>query len=585
MPRMRSFFLLLSNLVAAAVLVAVLAGLGWGAWQALPESSRALFRDPRSTLQGAQRGVQSGPANPITALLERLREWLAERRDLVDTVRTADGSSAGLVPLPAWTSVDERRVFGTTETLWQSRRGKLSGARWSRVVFSWADIQPGGPRDWRAGHYMRDDIIRRERDNGVELVGLLMSTPAWAAVRPGEGGRAVPSGLYRPVDDPQNLWAAFVRHMARDYRGRIDTWIIWNEPDIRPGDPNAQYHSWAGDERDYARLLTVASLAAKQVNPKARIVFASTTYWADQNAGRPLFLERVLGVLAEDPQVQARGFGFDTVGLNLYTSPDDLRRVAGIYRAVLDRFGSPATLWLTETNAVPYDDPGRGLAREQNGFRVTLDQQASYVVQAFAMGLAAGYERLAFHSLVDRDTGDELWGLVRNDGTLRPAFVAYQTATRYFGGANRVVFAGRERPLWRWPAGGFPPNWQVYLVVLERDAGAPAPPSPPSGAEGTAPGPATAQGRQRVSVLWNGDADPLQVSVPRLAERAALVDKYGRVLPLEPDGDRWRLTLPGATAHSPLDPEGFFFIGGDPLLLVEDGVAADTPVVPPSLLA
>ncbi|MDQ3700040.1 MAG: hypothetical protein M3442_03855, partial [Chloroflexota bacterium] len=471
---------------------------------------------------------------------------------------------------------------------------KLSGARWSRVVFSWSDIQPRNPREWRAGHYLRDDIIRKERNNGLELVGLLMTTPGWASVQSQsgpspDGGRAVPAGLHRPVDDPQNLWATFVRHMAADYRGRIDTWIVWNEPDIRPGDPNDQYYSWAGDERDYARLLTVASLAAKQGNPRARIVFASTTYWADQNAGRTLFLERVLGVLAEDPEARARGFGFDAVGLNLYTSPDDLGRVAGIYRSVLDRYGSTATLWLTETNAVPYDDPGPGLAREQNGFRVTLDQQASYVVQAFAMGLASGYERLAFHSLVDRDTGDELWGLVRNDGTLRPSFIAYQTATRYFGGAKRVVFAGRERSFRRWPPGGFLPNWQIYLVVLERDAGAPAPPVPASGGPATAAAaPATGaagQGRQRVSVLWNGDAEAVQVTLPRLAERAALVDKYGRALSLEPDGDRWRLTLPGATAHSPLDPEGFFFIGGDPLLLVEEGVAEDAPVTAPEVVA
>jgi hypothetical protein len=86
-------------------------------------------------------------------------------------------------------------------------------------------------------------------------------------------------------------------------------------------------------------------------------------------------------------------------------------------------------------------------------------------------------------------------------------------------------------------------------------------------------------------VLWNGDPDALQVSLPRLAERATLLDKYGRVQPIEPDGDRWRLTLAGATAHSPLDPEGFYYVGGDPLLLIEDGVPDGAPVTPPDLVA
>jgi hypothetical protein len=94
-----------------------------------------------------------------------------------------------------------------------------------------------------------------------------------------------------------------------------------------------------------------------------------------------------------------------------------------------------------------------------------------------------------------------------------------------------------------------------------------------------------AEGRQRVSVLWNGDAAPVQVSLPRLAERATLLDKYGRPLHLEADGDRWRLTLAGATAHSPLDPEGYFYVGGDPLFLVEDGVPEGASVTAPDILS
>jgi hypothetical protein len=599
MRRLKAFALFLSNVVATVVLVALAGAIAWGVWQVLPDSTRSVFRDPQAAVQGAQRGVRAGPANPFTALIERVREWFAERRDLIDAVIAADGTSGGITPLPGWASADQRHVFGATETLWQSRRGKLSGARWSRVVFAWSEVQPGGPRDWRAHYYLRDDLIQRERANGIEVVGLLQATPAWAATRREDGGRAVPAGLYRDVNDPQNTWAVFVRKMASEYRGRIDTWIIWNEPDILPDGPNSQYYNWAGDERDYARLLAVASQAAKAGNPRARIVFAATTYWVDQNAGRPLFLDRVLAILAAEPPVPG-AWPFDAVALNLYSSPDDLRRVGAIYREVLDRHGVGVPLWLTETNATPYDDPARGLARPPNGIRVTMDQQSSFVLQAMAMGLTAGYERLAIHSLTDRDTTDELWGLIRNDGTLRPAFVAYQTAARYLGGADRVEFAGRERARWPWPQGGYLPNWQVYLVVVERPAGVPGAPPPGPAPDATPtpgrglrlpwdpdPGPPqpVALGRQRVSVLWNGDAEAVQVTLPRVAERASLIDKYGRVLPLEPDGERWRVTLAGATAHSPLDPEGFYYVGGDPVLLVEDGVAEGAPVVPPEIAA
>ena len=516
---MKSFLRLLKNLGIIALFLVVAGGGAALTWHFMPEGSRHLLRDPL--------------------------DYFFDTRD---EVIAADGTSGGISVLPAWTGADAGRFFGATETIWQSRRAQVAGVRWSRVVFYWSDIQPSSAREWRAPFYLPDRMINKERANGIEVVGLLMNTPRWAQTDPRQSIRSAPAGLDRPVDDPANVWATFVRRMAAEYRGRVDTWIIWNEMDIGAGGPNAQYHTWAGDHADYARLLRVAYLAARQGNPNAKIVFGATTYWADTNENRPLFLERALTVLAEDPEAARNRFYFDTVALNLYTSPDDLGRVADVYRGVLARFGSSAPLWLTETNATPYDDPVKGLGREQNGLRVTLEQQASYVVQAFAMGLAAGYERMAFHSTMDRSTEDELWGLIRNDGTLRPAFVAYQTAVRHLG-SGKARFVGGLRPEWRWPAGGYVPNWQVYLVAVERDGG------------------------ELVSIVWNGDGEPLEVTLPVRSEQASLYDKYGRAIPLTRTGDRWKLTLPAATAHSPLDPDGYYFIGGDPLLLVERGVA------------
>ena len=220
-----------------------------------------------------------------------------------------------------------------------------------------------------------------------------------------------------------------------------------------------------------------------------------------------------------------------------------------------------------------------------------MEEQSSYVVQAMALGLTAGYQRIAFHSLTDRDTGDELWGLVRNDGTMRPSFVAYQTATRYLSGAERVAFVGRERAAWPWPAGGYLPNWQVYLVVVERGPALPRRPARAgSDAYARAPLPAPwtgdpppaqprAEGRQRVSVLWNGDPTPVQVSLPRLAERPSCWTSTAPQ-PLEPDSDRWRLTLAGATALSPLDPEGYYYVGGDPCSWWRTASRRGAPVPP-----
>ena len=219
MRLVRLLFAVVANLAVLAVLLALLAGAGYGAWQLLPQVSKDAITKPFDTLQSAKRGAERAPRTPLTALIIRIADWFAEQRDLVDVVRSADGTAGGLNPLPEWTSVDGNRVFGATETIWQPRRAKLAGVRWSRVVFAWSDVQPGGPRDWRARFYLRDDMIDRERKNGVEVVGLLMHTPRWAAARPAEGTRSVPSlrtmpQISSPVSRSIMEWSAIRSYPA-----------------------------------------------------------------------------------------------------------------------------------------------------------------------------------------------------------------------------------------------------------------------------------------------------------------------------------------------------------------------------------
>lgn len=77
---------------------------------------------------------------------------------------------------------------------------------------------------------------------------------------------------------------------------------------------------------------------------------------------------------------------------------------------------------------------------------VTQDEQAAFIPQALASTLAAGAQRIAIYKLKDT-AGDvaanpEPFGLVRMDGSRRPAFDTYRIAVRYLAGMNSV---SRER--------------------------------------------------------------------------------------------------------------------------------------------
>jgi hypothetical protein len=202
--------------------------------------------------------------------------------------------------------------------------------------------------------------------------------------------------------------------------------------------------------------------------------------------------------------------------------------------------------------------------------KTTLDQQAAYAVQSLALAAAAGYQHAEFYSMVDGNTCEEpAWGLERADGSRRPVADAIRTAVGYFSNYTNVHFTPLSRPQEAWPAwpnnpNSYLPNWQVYQVAFDRP------------------------GNQRVTALWNGDGTPLRVRVPKNGANARLVDRRGFERSARAEDGAWVVDLPAATARFQLDdvnrdPDGYHVIGGEPILLVEEGVAPSTQVATPTL--
>lgn len=266
--------------------------------------------------------------------------------------------------------------FGAVEAFRANTRADDAGVRWTRIVFWWSGLQPDGPDSWN-GFYFPDDLLQQELDSGRQVVGLLLNTPPWA----GDGSpNSVPRGLERPLEDPKNHWARFARSIAERYRGRIDHWVVWNEPDI--WDPGAPVHTWSGSVEQFYRLQKLGYLALKQGNPNARVGLAGLTYWWDHFHGRQQYFERYLQVAERDPEAAANGWFFDAAVLHLYNEPEGLYRAPTLYKHLLASRGLSKPIWINETNVAPWDDPANPMPRSD--FRASLDEQASYVVQAFA---------------------------------------------------------------------------------------------------------------------------------------------------------------------------------------------------------
>jgi hypothetical protein len=231
-------------------------------------------------------------------------------------------------------------------------------------------------------------------------------------------------------------------------------------------------------------------------------------------------------------------------------------------------YGLERPIWIGESNVVPADDPMNPIGP---AFHATMDQQASYIIEAFALARAAGAERMSIYKLVDeaREGADELYGLVRNDGSIRPAFTAYQTAVRYMNrptsavytwdGASdpptedqltRLIQSNAKRTQWVWPAA-------VNRVTLE-------------------------QGAERVNIVWNASPKLVTAHLPAIAKSAQVIDKYGRDTgEVVAQNGQYQLELQPTSNNSDPRDSSVYLVGGDPRLLVERVTPLPTAVDAP----
>ncbi|MGC9393374.1 MAG: glycosyl hydrolase [Anaerolineae bacterium] len=435
-----------------------------------------------------------------------------------------------ILPCPAAAAGIPDRRFGVVESYTAPRAANTLGAGWTRVTFEWNQIQPNNASEWNE-HPVSNAVLDAERAAGREIVGLIVATPGWATDH--ASGVGVPAGLRLPNDHPDNTWATFIRKLMTHHAGRIQHWIIWNEPDIW----ETGFQSWGGTVDDFVQLMRVTYTIAHEVDPNMVIHLPAVTHWWDVNYGRELFLRRFLQTLTADPMAGQNNYYFDALTLHIYFNPDTVYNLSRFYLNLLGEFGIYKPLWIAETNAAPSDDPAWPVANPQ--FNITQEDQAAYIIQGFAMALAAGAQRIAVYKLADlaSDTANpEPFGLVRQDGSRRPAFTAYQVATRYLAGFTHATLDRRD---------------DAAVVTVERDGG-------------------------WTTVVWaRGPAD-VTVQVTAHAGSALLIDWRGNRRSLAARDGMYTVSLPGSACHHPGNP---CLIGGNPYLIVEGAVAAGAPAI------
>ena len=265
----------------------------------------------------------------------------------------------------------------------QIRLIAAAGFHWLRQEFPWYDIEIHGKGDFedrrfephRSAWDKYDNIVDLSEQYDLEIIARLSSPPVWARLHGEVTGSFAPPDK---ISDFSDYAAAVVGH----YKGQVNHFQVWNEPNIYP-----EWGEQPINPEAYTELLCAAYNAIKAINPLAIVLsgaLAPTAELTERDLNDFIFLERMY--------VAGAGECFDVMsvqGYGLWSGPSDhrMRPIVINYarnqfiRDIMVKHGDQdKAIWISEMNwnAVPMDS---GLS--PNYGRVTLEQQARYAPLAY----------------------------------------------------------------------------------------------------------------------------------------------------------------------------------------------------------
>jgi hypothetical protein len=253
-----------------------------------------------------------------------------------------------------------------------------AGVTYVRQSFPWQEIEPapGAYREWEK----YDFIVNQLTGAGIGILARVDTIPRWA--RP-------------PTDDferwdkgpPQdfNNYANFVGVLAERYRGKIQHFQVWNEPNLTG--------EWGGkpiDPAQYGLLLQFTWKRVKQIDPAIQIVTAGLAQTTEDGVSTNNLneLDFIRGLYESGAQPY-----FDILSVMNYglgDSPED-RRVGPertnfsrllLVRELMEKYGDEAKpVWISEYGWISLPPEWEGDRRTTWGVSVDEETQARWTVE------------------------------------------------------------------------------------------------------------------------------------------------------------------------------------------------------------
>jgi len=254
-----------------------------------------------------------------------------------------------------------------------------AGIGWIRQMFPWDSIEPQKGRFWddygNSTWDKFDQIVELAQRYNMRIIARLDRPPDWASQN-----AAIPAGM--PVDPVE--FGNYVYRVVQRYKGKIQYYQIWNEPNLA-----AEWGNQPVDPKAYVSLLRIAYQKAKQADPNALILsapLAQTTETGPLNLNELDYLNGMYAAGAKDyfDILSANAYGFDKPPTDP-PSRDTLnfQRVVLLHEIMVQNRDDKKAVWLNEFawNASPPSFP----ADKLYWGRVSEEEQAAYTREAIEL--------------------------------------------------------------------------------------------------------------------------------------------------------------------------------------------------------
>jgi hypothetical protein len=292
------------------------------------------------------------------------------------------------------------------------------GASWLRLnpqfMTRWSKIE-----QVKGDFRFYDEPILAAHEGGLKMLGLLYRTPRWASQAPARVKDHWKKGFGSYPAKDMGDWERYVRKIVARYKGKIDHWEVWNEPDV-------DYFTVAGGRRNkpqlYVELLKVAYKAAKKVNPDATIVAGSGTLHPHTKWAESIFKLGALDYM-------------DALSIHRYTeggaAGDQVVPTTGKIvrdlRALMQEYGKVVPIWESESGLLQPESGYSDIHYVSNIYKTPVGVAPGYFVRNMAYLLSLGVEKWFYYGMFTSNRIDfnGSTSIFEWDGSPRPLAAAY----------------------------------------------------------------------------------------------------------------------------------------------------------------